>query len=141
METEAQAASLDYFSTADNITVPTRLKTFVSRLAFPLLSLLSREQISDNLFLAQTCSFLLGLAVSFLGNRNITFRSNGEYALSRGSQLWRYILLAFFNLILSNILIHILVAYMVAMVAKLAVMAAVILWNYAIFNKIIFRSK
>ena len=43
METEAQA-SLDYFSNADNITIPSRAKILMSRLAFPLLSLLSREQ-------------------------------------------------------------------------------------------------
>ena len=43
MDTEAQA-SLDYFSNADNITIPSRAKMLASRLAFPLLSLLSREQ-------------------------------------------------------------------------------------------------
>ena len=43
MDTEAQA-SLDYFSNADNITIPSRTKMLASRLAFPLLSLLSREQ-------------------------------------------------------------------------------------------------
>ncbi len=43
MATEAEA-TLDYFSQADNIVIPSKLKTFVSRLAFPLLSLLSREQ-------------------------------------------------------------------------------------------------
>lgn len=44
MEADNQAASLEYFSTADNITVPSVYKQFMSRLAFPLLSLLSREQ-------------------------------------------------------------------------------------------------
>lgn len=43
METDTQA-SLNYFTAADNITIPSRLRTFTSRLAFPLLSLLSREQ-------------------------------------------------------------------------------------------------
>lgn len=36
--------SLNYFSNADNITIPSKLKTFASRVTFPLLSLLSREQ-------------------------------------------------------------------------------------------------
>lgn len=36
--------SLDYFENADNIVVPSRAKTIMSRIAFPLLSLLSREQ-------------------------------------------------------------------------------------------------
>jgi SAM-dependent methyltransferase len=35
---------LSYFSAADKIELPSKLKTFLSRLAFPLLSLLSREQ-------------------------------------------------------------------------------------------------
>lgn len=35
---------LDYFETDNTITIPSNLKTFLSRLAFPLLSLLSREQ-------------------------------------------------------------------------------------------------
>ena len=43
MDTEAQAR-LDYFSNADNIAIPSRAKVVASRLAFPLLSLLSREQ-------------------------------------------------------------------------------------------------
>lgn len=36
--------SLDYFSNADDIEVPSLQKTFISRLMFPILSLLSREQ-------------------------------------------------------------------------------------------------
>ena len=37
-------ATLDYFSSADNIKIPSLTKVIASRLAFPLLSLLSREQ-------------------------------------------------------------------------------------------------
>ncbi len=45
MSREAVANSeLDYFSNDDTIAVPSKSKVFVSRLAFPLLSLLSREQ-------------------------------------------------------------------------------------------------
>lgn len=43
MEQES-TATLDYFSTADNIRIPSTGKLLASRLAFPLLSLLSREQ-------------------------------------------------------------------------------------------------
>lgn len=35
---------LEYFSHDESITIPSRLQTFASRLAFPLLSLLSREE-------------------------------------------------------------------------------------------------
>ncbi len=37
-------ASLDYFSNADDITIPSYEKVVLSRIAFPLLSILSREQ-------------------------------------------------------------------------------------------------
>jgi ubiquinone/menaquinone biosynthesis C-methylase UbiE len=43
MEEEA-VANLDYFANTNNITVPNILKMATSRLAFPLLTLLSREQ-------------------------------------------------------------------------------------------------
>jgi len=36
--------SLDYFASADNIAIPSKSKMIISRIAFPLLSLLSREQ-------------------------------------------------------------------------------------------------
>ena len=43
MEQES-TATLDYFSNADNIKIPSATKVVASRIAFPLLSLLSREQ-------------------------------------------------------------------------------------------------
>lgn len=39
-----KAKSIDYFSNADNIVVPSKFKTIASRVAFPLLSIISREQ-------------------------------------------------------------------------------------------------
>lgn len=40
----AKAKKIDYFSNADNIVIPGKFKTLASRIAFPLLSVLSREQ-------------------------------------------------------------------------------------------------
>ncbi len=97
--------------------------------------------LTDSLLVAQTISFLLGLAVSFTGNRNLTFNTDQDYTHSRTSQLWRYVLLALFNLLLSNVLIHIVAMYTEPLVAKLVVMISVMLWNFVIFNKIIFRTK
>ena len=95
----------------------------------------------DSLLAAQTISFLVGLTVSFTGNRNLTFNTDQDYTHSRAAQLWRYALLALFNLLLSNILIHVVAMYTVPLVAKLVVMISVMLWNFMIFNKIIFRTK
>lgn len=41
---DEEIPSLNYFSSADNIAIPSRLKTLFNRIAFPLLSVLSREQ-------------------------------------------------------------------------------------------------
>lgn len=92
------------------------------------------------LLVAQTLSFSTGLAISFLGNRNFTFKA-GEYTHSQSSQLWRYISLALFNLVFSNLLIYALVEPLDVQpyIAKVVVMAAIVVWNYLIFSKVIFR--
>lgn len=98
----------------------------------------------SNLLLAQSLSFLAGLLVSFLGNRNITFVSRKEtYALNASRQLIGYVVLALVNLALTNIVIHLLIdgAQVPAVVAKVLVMMMVVTWNYLIFNKIIFSTK
>jgi len=94
------------------------------------------------LLVAQTLSFCVGLAISFFGNRIVTFKA-GEYTHSRTAQLWRYVSLALFNLILSNALIYVLVEPLniQEFIAKVVVMAAIVVWNYVIFSKIIFRRK
>lgn len=108
-------------------------------MAFVVLSSLGVGLVS-----AQSLSFTIGLIVSFTGNRNITFNSGkSDYILSRRSQLWRYVLLAGINLLLSNTLIYVLVDIwgVWALIAKVVVMISVVCWNYAVFNRIIFQTK
>ena len=97
----------------------------------------------SKLLVAQSISFLLGLIVSFFGNRNITFMNRDSYVLSGHSQLWRYVLLALCNLLLTNVLIYLLVnkANINPVIAKVLVMGSVVAWNYLIFSKVIFRTK
>ena len=96
-----------------------------------------------SLLVAQTVSFLLGLIVSFSGNRSITFKRNSDsFALSGRSQLWRYSLLATVNLVFTNIFIYLLVDKISIdpVIAKVLVMVSVVVWNYILFNKVIFRA-
>jgi putative flippase GtrA len=95
------------------------------------------------LIISQSLSFFCGLMISFVGNRKVTFNSiESSYALSSGSQLWRYALLALINLILSNVALYVLVeaASVNTLISKIVVMVAVVGWNYVLFNKIIFRT-
>jgi len=94
------------------------------------------------IIVAQTVSFIAGLLVSFLGNRLVTFNDRKDYSFSSSSQLWRYSILAVLNLVLTNWLIHLLVdrASVNPYVAKVIVMASVVIWNYAIYSKYIFKN-
>ena len=91
---------------------------------------------------SQSTSFLAGFVISFLGSRLLTFKS-ASFALSQSSQLWRYMMLAAVNLLLSNIVIYVLIQglHIYPSVSKILVMAMIILWNYAIFSRIIFRQE
>lgn len=95
--------------------------------------------VINSLIVAQSLSFISGLLISFFGNKNVTFNSTEQYQLSSVSQLWRYLVLALTNLLLSNLVIQLLVQYIPAEIAKLFVMGVIIAWNYIIFNRVIFK--
>lgn len=92
-----------------------------------------------NLILSQSISFMAGFLISFTLNRVWVFDARGS---SIKGQLVKYSVLAFINLILSNILIHLLVNTLGlnSLFAKFIVMGCVAFWNYIIFSKIIFKN-
>lgn len=92
---------------------------------------------ADGLLLSQSVSFACGFIVSFVLNRHWVFRSSGTW----GTELTKYGALAAINLVLSNIAISLLVGPLGAppLLAKLAVMAMVVAWNYVIFSRLVFR--
>lgn len=96
------------------------------------------------LFVMQSTSFLLGLLVSFIGGRYITFRArvNESHVRSARIQAFGVLSLGLFNLFATNLLIHVLVHSLgiTALLAKVVVMAFVVVWNYAIFNRLIFKT-
>jgi putative flippase GtrA len=103
---------------------------------FILLQTISK---STNIFVHQTISFLCGFAISFILNKKWVFKSDS----SKKDELIKYSILAIINLVLSNILIVTLVSIVgvAPWFAKLVVMTSVAIWNYIIYQRIIFKKE
>lgn len=99
---------------------------------------------NGHILFAQTLSFFAGLISSFLGNRFFTFKTkDSDYAHSSHKQLSRYVVLAMFNLALTNLIIYALISGLTIppFIAKALVMAMTISWNFVLFRRYIFKSK
>ena len=97
---------------------------------------------SSNIIIAQTLSYGISLIANFFGNQKITFRAKNGFDKSISSQLVAFGILALSNLILTNVLIYVLHSIgIIPSIAKLIVMASVVLWNFLIFQKVIFKPK
>lgn len=85
---------------------------------------------------ANVCGMLAGAVFCFLLNRSYSFSSKGHM----GRQAVAYATLLGVNLFLSSGLIYMLTAHqrMRASIAKLVVMACIIIWNYAVSRFFIF---
>jgi len=111
---------------------------------FSFIFLLNITITPHALVLAQSVSFSFGLIISFTGSRLFTFNDiNSTYSHSVSRQISSYLTLAFINLVLSNLVIYAIVHYfsVTPFIAKLLVMSMVVVWNFLIFQKIIFKSK
>lgn len=110
----------------------------VELIVFILLMLTTMENI---LAVAQTASFIAGLVVSFTGSRLYTFNKTEAYSSGIVRQIYAYVGLAMFNLFATNVIIQWVVGLGASsLLAKVSVMCMVVLWNYTIFNKFIFRA-
>lgn len=91
----------------------------------------------DWIIFSQTISFIAGFAISFLLNKSWVFGSKGHAS----KQLLQYATLAGVNLLLGNIVIIFITEILnfEYFIAKLVVMILVVIWNYLIFSKIIFK--
>lgn len=93
------------------------------------------------LIASQSISFGVGLVISFMGNRLITFKTGSfKYGVKR--QFVSYLTLACINLILTNIIIYIQVEHLefTPLLAKIITMFFVVGWNFLFFQRYIFRS-
>lgn len=86
---------------------------------------------------AHTISFLCGVAISYIGNKYWVFASK-KYS---HREVIQFAVLVAVNIVLSNLLIYGLtdMLYLQEGLAKLIVMAAVAVWNYLVFQRIIFK--
>lgn len=93
------------------------------------------------LIASQSISFGVGLVISFMGNRLITFKT-GSFKYSVKRQFISYLTLACINLILTNIIIYIQVEHLelTPLLAKIITMFFVVGWNFLFFQRYIFRS-
>ena len=121
---------------------------FVGGLAFTIeyvsFLILVKMDPTQTVVIPQTISFCLGLVVSFVGSRRVTFKSDdNQFHHSQRVQFISYLSLALLNLVITNILMYMLVerAGIVEWGAKIITMASVVSWNYLIFSKFIFVKK
>lgn len=95
--------------------------------------------------LAHPASFLLGLIVSFIGSRYITFKPRADEIHSRGAaaQVSSFLALGLLNMFISTTLIVLIIKYvgLHPILAKLLVMSMIIVWNYLIMGRLIFKTK
>lgn len=91
------------------------------------------------LLLIQAASFLSGFLVSFTLNKSWVFSSKNSGKTYH--ELWKYTVLAFVNLVISALFLWFLVDILAQniYISKIVVMVTIAVWNYFIFQKIIFK--
>lgn len=91
--------------------------------------------------ISNAISFCIGLFYTFFLHRILTFK--GDYAIRGRGQLILYLLLAVTNLLISSLLIVILVNWLLVnpLIAKLLNMVLIVLWNFLIMNRLIFKHR
>lgn len=99
---------------------------------------------SKNVVTAQTISFLIGLTISFLGSRNLTFKAHKlqGYRYSDRAQIFQFTVLGLVNLFITNIGMVTIINHLHVdpYFSKLIMMGGVAGWNYLLFNWVIFKS-
>lgn len=93
---------------------------------------------SHRVAVANSVSYLFGLLTSFLLNRYWVF-NHGQHR-KVVSQMILYAILVCVNLGLINVVIIVLAYFGISpYIGKLAAMAVIVVWNFVVYNKVIFR--
>lgn len=97
------------------------------------------DLVNINPVVANIVSFIIGLAVSFMLNKQWVFGVDGR----TGVRLVKYLILAGINLLLGSVLLHLLIydMHIPSLLAKAVIMIMIASWNYAVFSKIIFKQQ
>jgi len=101
-----------------------------------LLFMLMQSWMKVDVIIANPVAVTVATAFNFLLNRSFTFKSASNPARS----LLLYLLLFAFNQCFTTFTIVLLVDHgLAALPAKLFTMGCVVLWNFALYRKVIFR--
>lgn len=92
--------------------------------------------LSFHIYIASTISFLVGLFASFIFNKFIVFR--GLKTITK-REVAQFAALGIVNSQLSSLLTTVGAFIFPGLAAKIISMLAIIVWNYIIMNKIIFK--
>lgn len=97
------------------------------------------DSVGVDVLIANAISFCIGLILTFALHNIWSF--SGEKTYDTSTQFASYVLLAGLNLLLSTILIGWMVhgAHIHPLIAKATCMMMIVLWNYLLLNKIIFK--
>ena len=98
------------------------------------------NQLHNPLVVANSISCLVGLVISFFLHKYWSFGGTQQHQTR--AQFLGYITLAGINLVLTNVLIVFLVNILgvAPEIAKLLVMATVVIWNFLIMKKLLFKA-
>jgi putative flippase GtrA len=90
-----------------------------------------------NYLIANSIVYSTVSAINFALNRLWTFRSTNNLRL----QITLYLSLLMFNFIASNVMLYILTGllHIPPLLSKIGVMVMVVLWNFVIYKKVIYR--
>jgi putative flippase GtrA len=95
------------------------------------------ELFNVNYLIANSIVYSTVSAINFALNRLWTFRSTNSLSL----QISLYLSLLMFNFIASNVMLYILTGQLLIppLWSKICVMVMVVLWNFVIYKKVIYR--
>lgn len=98
--------------------------------------------LNQAIIVATVISVIMGFLTSFILNKVWVFKSNSNNSHhSTHLQISMYILLVLFNMAFSYIFIQIMSNYLNRVeIAKLGAMITIVLWNYFLYKKVIFKT-
>lgn len=88
--------------------------------------------------ISNTLAITIAFCFNFIMNRNWSFQSQSNIM----KQLFQYLLLFSFNLMVSNIFIYATQEYMniSPLISKVLIMGLIVIWNFIIYKKVIYKN-
>ena len=88
--------------------------------------------------ISNTIAITTAFCFNFLMNRNWSFQSQSSIV----KQLFQYLLLFSFNMMVSNVFIYSTQKYMhiSPLISKVLIMGLIVIWNFVIYKKVIYKN-